>query len=63
MLHAQGILTGGSHKGYRVADFGPRTTQHVLEVRLALEKFLLRDAIANWRSGVGTSTRCRFRSK
>ena len=51
VLHAQGILTGGSHKGYRVADFGPETTQQVLEVRLALETFLLRDAIANWRSG------------
>jgi DNA-binding GntR family transcriptional regulator len=52
VLHAQGILTGGSHKGYRVADFGPKTIQQVLEVRLALETFLLRDAIANWRSSV-----------
>jgi DNA-binding GntR family transcriptional regulator len=52
VLHAQGILRGGSHKGYRVADFGPETTQQVLEVRLALEAFLLRDAITNWRSGV-----------
>jgi DNA-binding GntR family transcriptional regulator len=52
VLHAQGILTGGSHKGYRVADFGPETTQQILEVRLALEAFLLRDAIANWRSGL-----------
>lgn len=52
VLHAQGILTGGGHKGYRVADFGPETTQQVLEVRLSLESFLLRDAIANWRSGV-----------
>ncbi|WP_210483809.1 GntR family transcriptional regulator [Microvirga antarctica] len=51
VLHAQGILTGGSHKGYRVADFGPETTQQVLEVRLSLETFLLRDAIANWKSG------------
>jgi len=51
VLHAQGILTGGSHKGYRVADFGPETTQQVMEVRLSLETFLLRDAIANWRSG------------
>ena len=52
VLHAQGILTGGSHKGYRVADFGPETTQQILEVRLALEAFLLRDAIANWRAGI-----------
>jgi DNA-binding GntR family transcriptional regulator len=52
VLHAQGILTGGSHKGYRVADFGPETTQQVFEVRLALETFLLRDAIKNWRDGL-----------
>ncbi|MBM6581896.1 GntR family transcriptional regulator [Microvirga sp. BT689] len=52
VLHAQGILTGGSHKGYRVADFGPETTQQVFEVRLALETFLLRDAIRNWRDGL-----------
>jgi DNA-binding GntR family transcriptional regulator len=52
VLHAQGILTGGGHRGYHVATFGPEVTQQILEVRLMLESFLLRDAIENWRSGV-----------
>ncbi len=52
VLHAQGILSGGGHRGYRVASFEPDTIEKVLEVRLMLETFLLRDAIANWRSGV-----------
>jgi len=51
VLHAQGILTGGGHRGYHVATFGPEVTQQILEVRLMLESFLLRDAIENWRSG------------
>ena len=52
VLHAQGILTGGGHRGYHVATFGPEVTQQILEVRLMLEYFLLRDAIANWRAGI-----------
>jgi DNA-binding GntR family transcriptional regulator len=52
VLHAQGILTGGGHRGYHVASFGPEVTQQILEVRLTLESFLLRDAIENWRAGV-----------
>ncbi|SEQ41095.1 DNA-binding transcriptional regulator, GntR family [Devosia sp. YR412] len=52
VLHAQGILNGGGHRGYRVSAFDPGTTQQVMEVRLSLESFLLRDAIENWRSGV-----------
>ncbi len=52
VLHAQGILIGGGHRGYHVASFGPEVTQQVLEVRLMLESFLLRDAIKNWRSGL-----------
>ena len=52
VLHAQGILTGGGHRGYHVSTFGPEVTQQILEVRLMLESFLLRDAIANWRAGV-----------
>ena len=52
VLHAQGILTGGGHRGYHVSTFGPEVTQQILEVRLMLESFLLRDAIANWRSGI-----------
>ncbi len=56
VLHAQGILTGGGHRGYHVATFGPEVTQQILEVRLMLESFLLRDAIENWRSGVEDRT-------
>lgn len=52
VLHAQGILTGGGHRGYHVATFDTETTQQILEVRLQLETFLLRDALKNWRSGV-----------
>jgi DNA-binding GntR family transcriptional regulator len=52
VLHAQGILVGGGHRGYHVASFGPEVTQQILEVRLTLETFLLRDAIQNWRLGV-----------
>ncbi|MFC6646487.1 GntR family transcriptional regulator [Granulicella cerasi] len=52
VLHAQGILTGGGHRGYHVATFDAETTQQILEVRLMLETFLLRDALANWRSGL-----------
>ena len=52
VLHAQGILIGGGHRGYHVATFDAETTQQILEVRLMLESFLLRDAITNWRSGV-----------
>lgn len=52
VLHAQGILTGGGHRGYHVAIFDAETTQQILEVRLQLETFLLRDALKNWRSGV-----------
>jgi DNA-binding GntR family transcriptional regulator len=52
VLHAQGILIGGGHRGYHVAQFGPEVTQQILEVRLMLESFLLRDAIENWRSGL-----------
>ena len=51
VLHAQGILVGGAHRGYRVASFGPDTIRNVLELRLMLETFLLRDAIARWRTG------------
>ena len=37
MLHAQGILTVGGHRGYHVATFGPEVTQQILEARLTLE--------------------------
>lgn len=52
VLHAQGILSGGGHRGYRIATFDPNVTQQVMESRLALESILLRDAIENWRSGI-----------
>jgi DNA-binding GntR family transcriptional regulator len=51
VLHAQGILEGGGHRGYRVASFDPATIEKVFEVRLMLETFLLRDSVVNWRAG------------
>lgn len=54
VLHAQGIISGGGHRGYRVAAFGADVTQQIMEVRLALESFMLRDAIDNWRQGKGS---------
>jgi len=54
VLHAQGIISGGGHKGYRVAAFEPGITQQIMEVRLSLETFMLRDAIENWRDGNGS---------
>jgi DNA-binding GntR family transcriptional regulator len=53
VLHAQGILVGGAHRGYRVADIDSTTIRQVLEIRLKLETILLRDAIEKWRSGKG----------
>jgi DNA-binding GntR family transcriptional regulator len=52
VLHAQGILSGGGHRGYRVASFSPDTIAKVMEVRLMLETLLLRDALANWRERI-----------
>jgi DNA-binding GntR family transcriptional regulator len=54
VLHAQGIISGGGHRGYRVAAFDQDVTQQIMEVRLGLESFLLRDAIENWRKGLGS---------
>lgn len=54
VLHAQGIISGGGHRGYRIAAFEAGVTQQIMEVRLSLESFLLRDAIANWRAGLGS---------
>jgi DNA-binding GntR family transcriptional regulator len=51
VLHAQGLLVGGTHRGFRVAAFSESTTRQVREVRLELEIILLRDALAAWRSG------------
>jgi DNA-binding GntR family transcriptional regulator len=51
VLHAQGILSGGGHRGYRVADFEPATVDKVFELRVMLETILMRDALARWRAG------------
>lgn len=54
ILHTQGIIAGGGHRGYRVASFSPRMVQSVQEARLELETLLLRDAVTHWR-GDGTT--------
>lgn len=54
VLHAQGILAGGDHKGFRVVSFDPERIRQVLEVRLDLEVLLLRDAIGGWKQGRGS---------
>ncbi len=52
VLHAQGILSGGGHRGFRIASFGMETIDKIFEVRLMLETFLLRDAVDRWRQGL-----------
>lgn len=49
VLHTQGILTGGGHRGYRVAEFTPEKVAQVMELRLILETVMWRDAMARWR--------------
>jgi DNA-binding GntR family transcriptional regulator len=52
VLQAQGIISGGSHRGgHRVVAFDDKTVRDVLEMRLMLEKILLRDAIRRCRAG------------
>lgn len=51
ILHTQGIISGGGHRGFRVASFSPKMVHSVQEARLALEALLLRDAINHWRAG------------
>lgn len=51
VLHTQGIISGGGHRGFRVASFSPKMVQSVQEARLALGGLLLRDAMFNWRAG------------
>ena len=48
ILATQGILVGGGHRGYRVADYDQKKVEQVFEIRLMLEVVLLRDAIRNW---------------
>jgi len=49
VLHTQGILTGGGHRGYRVAEFTPEKVAQVMELRLVLETIMWREAMARWR--------------
>lgn len=49
VLHTQGILTGGGHRGYRVKEFTPAKVAQVMELRLILETVMWRDAMARWR--------------
>lgn len=51
VLHTQGILAGGGHRGFRVASFSPKMVQSVQEARIDLETLLLRDAVQCWRAG------------
>jgi DNA-binding GntR family transcriptional regulator len=57
ILHTQGIIAGGGHRGYRVASFSPRMVQSVQEARIELEVLLLRDAVAHWRVDATTLPR------
>jgi DNA-binding GntR family transcriptional regulator len=50
ILHTQGILTGGGHRGYRVAEFSRAQIAQVTELRLMLEAILWRDALAVWQT-------------
>lgn len=56
ILHAQGIVTADASRGFRVASFDEQTIEKVLEVRLALELILLRDAITYWRTADPTAS-------
>jgi DNA-binding GntR family transcriptional regulator len=51
ILHTQGIIEGGGHRGYRVAMFSDHVIASVQEARIALELLFWRDAIEAWRSG------------
>lgn len=51
ILHTQGIISGGGHRGFRVASFSPKMVHSVQEARLALEVLMLREAMTNWRAG------------
>lgn len=51
ILHTQGILTGGGHRGYRVAKFSKTQIAQVTELRLMLEVILWRDALLRWKAG------------
>lgn len=41
-LNLRGILVGGPSRGLRVADYGPQRLEELLELRLGIEKIVLR---------------------
>jgi DNA-binding GntR family transcriptional regulator len=51
VLHTQGIIAGGGHRGFRVSSFSPKMIQSVQEARIELETLILRDALASWQAG------------
>jgi DNA-binding GntR family transcriptional regulator len=51
ILHTQGIIEGGGHRGYRVASFSDEMIHSVYEARVGLETLFLRDAIKAWQAG------------
>lgn len=51
ILHTQGIIGGGGHRGYHVSLFTEQMIASVQEARVALETLFLRDAMAAWREG------------
>lgn len=54
ILHTQGIITGGGHRGFRVASFSPKMVRSVQEARLDLETLMLRDAVVNFSNGTAS---------
>ena len=56
ILHTQGIIDGGSHRGYRVAAFSETTVHSVQEARIEIERLFLREAITSWRTGTADPT-------
>ena len=49
VLHTQGIIDGGGHRGLRGGSVSPKMIQSVQEARIELETLILRDAIVEWR--------------
>jgi DNA-binding GntR family transcriptional regulator len=49
MLEAQGILESAPHRGARVAEFSEAKIDQICEVRVALERLAIRDAIETYR--------------
>lgn len=51
ILHTQGIIDGGGHRGYRIAAFSETTVHSVQEARIEIERLFLREAVTCWRAG------------